>query len=69
VTTELDAFISQPLREAERKIGLALSRLSDIGPGGRNAWAGSWGHYKKIAQLMVKTRRLADEIERREMRP
>jgi len=65
---QVDRLVSQPLRDAESNIGLALSRLSDMGPGGIQGWVGAWRHYKAIAQLMVKTRNLADEIERREKR-
>lgn len=65
---ESDAPISQPLRDAERSIGLALSRLGGLQPGGIKGWPGTWRHYKAIAQLMVKVRHLADEIERHEKR-
>jgi hypothetical protein len=58
--------VSRPLRDAERSISLALSRLGDLGPGGIAGWPGSWREYKAIAQLMVKTRHLADEVEKRE---
>ena len=62
----LDCRVSEPLREAERSIGLALARLGRIGPGGSKTWIGAWGEYKKLAQLMVKTRALADMIEQKE---
>jgi hypothetical protein len=63
----LECEVSRPLRDAERLIGLSLSRLSDLGPGGIKAWPGAWGEYKRLAQLMVKTRALADCIEEREL--
>jgi len=61
-------IISGPLRDAERSIGLALSRLGKIKPGGIGAWVGAWDQYKSLARLMIKTRALADEIEEREGR-
>ena len=63
----LECKVSRPLRDAERLIGLSLSRLSDMRPGGIKAWPGAWGEYKRLAQLMVKTRALADYIEEREL--
>lgn len=62
----LERRISDPLRDAERAIGLSLARMGAIGPGGRNAWVGAWQEYKKLAQLMLKTRALADKIQRME---
>jgi hypothetical protein len=62
----LDCRVSGPLRDAERSIGLAVARLGQMGPGGGNAWIGAWGEYKRLSQLMIKTRALADKIERQE---
>lgn len=62
--------IAAPLREAETQIAIALARLSKLGPGGlaRYGWAGSWAEYQKIAQLLCKTRALAELIEHRQRR-
>lgn len=62
--------IAAPLREAEAQIAIALARLSKLGPGGlsRYGWAGSWAEYQKIAQLLCKTRALAELIEHRQRR-
>jgi len=59
--------ISDPLREAERSIGIALSRLNDRGVGGIRGWVGSIRDYKRIARLMIKTRSLADSVAQAEM--
>jgi hypothetical protein len=60
--------ISAPLRDAERQIGIALARLGALGPGSNKAWVGALCEYKKLAGLLLKTRALAEQIERHEYR-